>query len=132
MAAAIRAIGGFVRRWVGLALVALCVSLIAPATAHHRSFRGDAIYYADDLVGNTMACGGTYRHDKMVTAHLDLPCGTELRVKNLANGRTVRVTVKDRGPFGGDAILDVSKRAARRLAFIKAGRANVRAVILHK
>lgn len=110
---------------VGLVLVA------SSAIADHRSIRGEAIYYADDLVGNTMACGGEYRHHKMVAAHPDLPCGTELRVKNLANGKTVRVTIKDRGPFGDDAILDVSKRAARRLGFVKAGRTEVRAFILH-
>lgn len=120
------------RTYIGVIGLVCAGALVLPAAAHHRSFRGDAIYYSDDLVGNTMACGGIYRHRKMIAAHPKLPCGTDLRVKNIANGRTVRVTVRDRGPFGGDAVLDVSKRAARRLGFLKDGRTRVRAVVIHK
>jgi len=115
-------------------VVVLVLGLMAAsvAFAHHRVLRGKAYYYANKYVGQTMACGGTYRHDKMVAAHRTLPCGTRLRVRNVRNGRRVTVTVKDRGPYGDeDFILDLSRGAARKLHFVRAGTARVRAVVLH-
>ena len=107
-------------------------ALGAPATAHHRVWRGEAIYYSDGFAGETMACGGKYRPRKMVAAHRKLACGTRIRVKNRANGRSVVVTVKDRGPQGDKGtIVDVSRRAARRLRFFDDGRTKVRLTVVH-
>jgi rare lipoprotein A len=107
-------------------------ALAAPATAHDRAWRGEAIYYSDAFSGETMACGGKYRPRKMVAAHRKLPCGTTIRVKNRANGRVVRLTVKDRGPFGDKGtIVDVSRRAARKLRFFDDGRTKVRLTVVH-
>lgn len=117
--------------------VALCVALglvLVPlmARAAHDSFKGDAIYYSNVYKGETMACGGKYQPWKMVAAHRNLPCGTRLRVRNLSNDKVVTVTVRDRGPYGDkETKLDVSRRAARKLDFISAGRARVKATILH-
>jgi rare lipoprotein A len=95
-----------------------------------RVVKGKAHYYSDELSGNGMACGGTYRPSKMVAAHRTLPCGTVLRVKNRANGKVVKVKVKDRGPYGDKkTVLDLSKRAARKLGYIDEGSARVRAVV---
>jgi len=103
---------------------------IGPVEAQRRAFRGEASYYAKKLDGNAMACGGRYRPRKMIAAHRTLPCGTRLKVRNRANGRVVYVTVKDRGPFGASKrILDLSRRAARRLHFINQGLTKVRAVV---
>ena len=117
--------------------VALCVALVVVAApllawASHDSFKGDAIYYSNIYKGETMACGGKYQPWKMVAAHRKLPCGTRLRVRNLANDKVVTVTVRDRGPYGdSETKLDVSRRAAKKLDFISAGRARVKATILH-
>ena len=46
-------------------------------------------------------------------------------VRNLENGRSVRVRINDRGPFTGGRIIDVSKAAAARLGMISSGTANV-------
>ena len=89
------------------------------------------MYYSDQFAGEPMACGPLYQPWKMVAAHRTLPCGTRLRVRNRANGRTVRVTVQDRGPYTDDYVLDVSRRAARQLGFLRQGSARIRAVILH-
>ena len=113
------------------ALVA--AALGAPALAHVRVWKGEAIYYSDAFAGETMACGGKYRPRKMVAAHRKLPCGTVIRVRNRANGRVVRLTVKDRGPYGDKGtIVDVSRRAARKLRFFDDGRAKVRLRVLHQ
>ena len=91
------------------------------------------MYYANRYVGRTMACGGTYQKSKMVAAHRSLPCGTRVRITNRSNGRTVRVRVKDRRPFGDKKLkFDVSRRAANRLGMIKEGRVPIKAVILHR
>ncbi len=54
-------------------------------------------------------------------AHRSLPFGSRIRVTNLANNRSVIVTVTDRGPFIGGREVDVSARAARALGFRSGG-----------
>ena len=116
-----------------MVIAAVTAALVAaPAVAHDRVRKGEAIYYADEFAGETMACGGKYRPRKMVAAHRKLPCGTRIRVRNRGNGRAVVLTVKDRGPYGDKGtIVDVSRRAARKLRFFDAGRAKVRLTVLH-
>lgn len=110
----------------------VAAALGAPAAGHVRTWKGEAIYYSDELAGETMACGGKYRPRKMVAAHRKLACGTTIRVKNRANGRVVTLTVKDRGPYGDKGtIVDVSRRAARKLRFFDDGRAKVRLRVVH-
>ena len=110
---------------------AVVLALLGPgAFAGSRVVKGRANYYSDDLSGNGMACGGKYRPSKMVAAHRSLPCGTELRVRNRANGKVVTVKVKDRGPYGDKkTVLDLSKRAARKLGYLDEGSARVKAVV---
>lgn len=114
-----------------LASVALGSAGASPS-GKKQTLRGDAVYYADRYRGRTMACGGRYYPNRMVAAHRTLPCGTRLRVRSRMTGRKVVVKVMDRGPFSDSGtILDLSRRAARRLGYISAGRAPVRATILN-
>ena len=63
---------------------------------------------------------------KMTAAHRTLAFGTVVRVTNKNNGRTVTVTINDRGPFGHrGGIIDLSEAAARALDMASAGRADV-------
>ena len=57
----------------------------------------------------------------MTAAHNTLPFGTLIKVTNVRNGRSVAVTVNDRGPHVKGRIVDVSKKAARQLDLIEAG-----------
>ena len=112
----------------------MCVllsALVPHASAQHDGFRGNALYYSDEYAGDAMACGPRYQPWKMVAAHRSLPCGTELRVRNVANGNVVTVTVQDRGPYTDGYVLDVSRRAAEKLGFIQQGSAKIRAIIKH-
>ena len=61
----------------------------------------------------------------LTAAHRSLPFGTQVRVKNLRNGRSVVVRINDRGPFTGGRIIDLSKAAAAKLGMISAGTAKV-------
>lgn len=44
----------------------------------------------------------------MRAAHKTLPFGTRIRVTNKYNGRSVEVTINDRGPFAQDRIVDLT------------------------
>lgn len=118
-------------RRLGFIVCAFSVALAPQVAAHHDGFRGKALYYSDRYAGDAMACGPKYQPWKMVAAHRSLPCGTELRVRNVANDRVVTVTVRDRGPYTDGFVLDVSRRAAEKLGFVSQGSAKIRAVIKH-
>ena len=73
---------------------------------------------------STTTRAGT-RSAEVTAAHKTLPFGTKLRVTNLRNGRSVLVTITDRGPYVRNRDLDVSRGAARRLGIIQPGTAPV-------
>src|SRR5262245_11314731 len=87
---------------------------------------GKGSYYADKFEGRPTASGEKFDQDKMTAAHRTLPFGTKVKVTNQANGRSVTVTVNDRGPFAAGRIIDVSKKAANKLGMVNAGVANVK------
>ncbi|CAA2140248.1 septal ring lytic transglycosylase RlpA family protein [Hyphomicrobium sp. ghe19] len=60
----------------------------------------------DSASGRKMTCRSK------VAAHRTLPFGTRVKVRNLANGRSVIVTIVDRGPFVKGRIIDLSEGAA--------------------
>jgi rare lipoprotein A len=59
-----------------------------------------------------------------------LPFGTKLKVTNTENGKSIIVTVNDRGPYVSGRILDLTKAAARKLDFITKGKALVKIEII--
>ena len=87
---------------------------------------GKGSYYADKFEGRPTASGEKFDQGKMTAAHRTLPFGTKVKVTNVANGRSVTVTVNDRGPFAAGRIIDVSKKAAKKLDMVDAGVANVK------
>lgn len=62
---------------------------------------------------------------RISAAHRTLPFGTWIEVRNLDNGRRLRVRINDRGPFVKRRILDVSYAAAVELDMVSAGVAKV-------
>lgn len=68
-----------------------------------------------------MSNGERYHRDSMTCAHLKLPFGTMLKVRNLMNDKTVVVKVTDRGPFSKRFVLDLSRAAARQLDILGRG-----------
>ena len=91
---------------------------------------GQGSYYADKFAGRATASGATYRPNEMTAAHNTLPFGTLIQVTNVRNGRSVRVTVNDRGPHVKGRIVDVSKKAARQLDIVEAGVVPVQVQVL--
>ncbi len=87
---------------------------------------GVCSYYARMHNGHITAGGEKFDSDAMTAAHRTFPMGTKLKVTNLANDKSVVVTVNDRGPFVKGRALSVTRRAAQELGFIKEGLAKVR------
>jgi rare lipoprotein A len=91
---------------------------------------GKASFYADKFEGIETASGEKYRHNKLTGAHKTLPFGTKVRVTNLANEKTVEVTINDRGPYVEGRIIDLSKSAAEELGFLNNGLADVKLEVI--
>ncbi|MEW6766873.1 MAG: septal ring lytic transglycosylase RlpA family protein [Pseudomonadota bacterium] len=76
-----------------------------------QGFSGIASFYGkDDEPKGETASGQRFDEDAMTAAHRTLPFGTRLKVTH--EGKSVVVTVNDRGPFVEGRVLDLSKGAA--------------------
>ncbi len=96
-----------------------------------KVLHGKATYYADKYHGRTTASGELYDKKKLTAAHRTLPFGTKVKVTNLANKKSVVVTINDRGPFGKqERIIDLSRAAAEKIDMIEAGVVEVTVEIL--
>lgn len=102
-----------------------------PRDDHSYDRTGMASWYGKAFHGRTTASGRRFDMYEMTAAHTTLPTGTQVRVTNLENGRSVIVTITDRGPFTKQRIIDLSYAAAKHLGFVGQGTAKVR-VTYHK
>lgn len=59
-----------------------------------------------------VASGGWFNPNALTAAHKTLPFGTKVRVTNRHNGKSVVVTINDRGPYVKGRVIDLSSRAA--------------------
>ena len=82
---------------------------------------GYASWYGDGLAKTKLTENKEYAEKNLTAAHLSLPFGTVLRVKNMANGKEVDVVINDRGPFVTGRIIDLSKSAFSALESPSAG-----------
>ena len=98
-------------------ILCLCCALMMSACGTVKKPTGvyktdvSASYYHDKFNGRKTASGAIFSNNKLTTAHPSLPFGTQLKVTNRANGKSVIVTVTDRGPFTKGRELDLTKRA---------------------
>jgi uncharacterized protein YabE (DUF348 family) len=67
-----------------------------------------------------------YHQPGLMAAHRTLPLGTRVRVTNLANGKQVTVTIRDRGPYIDGRIIDLSDTAFNQLSPKSRGVLNVK------
>ena len=118
-------------------LIILLLLLSACAGNHTRelqvtkqfSERGKASYYSTEYGGRKTASGERLNNKAMTAAHKSLPFGTEVRVTNLRNGRSVDVTINDRGPFVKGRIIDLTLAAFARIEDLRMGLADVEIVV---
>jgi rare lipoprotein A len=86
---------------------------------------GIASWYGPKFHGRTTANGETYNMEDFTAAHKTLPFNTIVRVTNQSNNRSVDVRINDRGPYVGDRVIDLSRRAADEINMIGPGTADV-------
>jgi rare lipoprotein A len=67
--------------------------------------------------GSGTASGQKLNREALTAAHPTLPFGSKVKVTNKSNGRSVVVTINDRGPFVRGRLIDVTPAAARVLGF---------------
>jgi rare lipoprotein A len=91
---------------------------------------GTASWYGEAFNGRSTANGETFDLSQVSAAHKTLQLPSIVEVTNLQNGRALKVRVNDRGPYAGDRIIDLSRRAAQLLGFERAGTAPVRVRII--
>lgn len=91
---------------------------------------GIASWYGDEFHGKRTANGDTFNKWALTAAHRTLPMPSVVKVTNLENGRSIELTVNDRGPFAHGRIIDVSHRAADLLGFTNNGTAKVKVSIV--
>jgi rare lipoprotein A len=91
---------------------------------------GVVSWYGAAFQDKPTASGERFDSEAMTMAHPTLPFGTQVKVTNLRNGRTVVVRVNDRGPFVGKRIADLSRAAAAQLGMMKRGVARARIEVL--
>jgi rare lipoprotein A len=92
-------------------------ALVAVSASAEQTFFGMAAYYSG-------------RGSGLTAAHKTLPFGTRVRVTDPKTGRSVVVTINDRGPFNRGRVLDLCTQAARSLGMISRGVIYVRAEVL--
>lgn len=108
---------------VAAALVTGCCSFVTGDALGGNNQCGSASWYS--LPGQRTASGERMNPNAMTAAHKTLPLGSVVKVVNQKTGKTIRVTINDRGPYVRGRIIDLSKAAGRQLGIIPAGTGKV-------
>jgi len=97
----------------------------AGQTPTGKTQTGKASYFHPSLAGKETASGKPAAPRRMTAASRTLPLGAKAQVTNLETGKSVAVTVEDRGPYAKRRIIDVSPKAAEQLDMKEDGVATV-------
>ena len=87
--------------------------------------KGMASWYGREFHGKSTASGERFDMNDLTAAHKTLPFGTIVEVKNLENGKSVKLKINDRGPYRGNRIIDLSFGGAKEIGMVKTGEVNV-------
>ena len=108
--------------WASMISAASRTKPAVSARATNPHAVGIASWYGSQHQGRKMANGQRFDRRKLTAASWYVPLGTVLRVVNLENGKSVTVTVTDRGPnLRLNRLVDLSEAAARDLDYIEKG-----------
>ena len=113
------------RRIVAILVALATVSTIGIAAAQTGE-EGVANFYSDTFQGKKTASCEVYDKNGLTAAHKKLPYGTKVKVTNVENGKSLVLTVNDRMAASNPAVIDVTRRAAEELGFVKAGKTKVK------
>jgi rare lipoprotein A len=116
-----------------LLFAATCTRTPAPVPEAHKEPATQSVkasFYGEQHAGESTANGEAFNPGALTTAHRSYPFGTILKVTNPKNGKSVRVRVNDRGPYGKNRSLDLSRRAAREIGVEQAGVSSVKIEVI--
>jgi rare lipoprotein A len=94
-------------------LAAVCVPVTLTSVSAQSGIA--SIYSTSE--GTKTASGRRLSNGALTAAHKTLPFGTRVRVTNHKNGRSVVVTITDRGPFVRGRVIDLTPAGGRALGF---------------
>jgi rare lipoprotein A len=80
---------------------------------------GKASFYANFFAGRKMADGKIMDPQTNSAASRTLPLGTTAKVTNLETGKSAVVTIRDRGPYVGGRIVDLSPATAQKIGITR-------------
>jgi rare lipoprotein A len=80
-----------------------------------------ASWYGRHFRGRRTASGDRFDPKQLTAAHKTLPLGSQAKVTCPKTGKTVVVTINDRGPYSAHRIIDLSREAAKKLGIISLG-----------
>lgn len=102
-------------------ILLIAVSLLLTTVAAHAQC-GMASWYGPGFHGKKTASGVIFNANAMTAAHKTLPFGSKVKVTNQKTGKSVIVTINDRGPFHKGRIIDLSKAAASKIGIKGTGK----------
>jgi rare lipoprotein A len=105
-----------------IATTIICLSLISGLAVAETGY---AVHYSNKFQGKKTANGETFDQNELTAAHKKFSYGTRVKVTNLENDRSVVVKINDRMRTSNRNVIDVTKRAAEELGFVKKGRTRV-------
>jgi len=111
------------------ARIARIIKAAGPPPPVRKQYDGVASFYTGR---QRTASGGRYNEHAMTAAHRSLPFGTRVRVEDRRTGRSVLVTITDRGPYKRGRIIDLSRAAARALGLSQRGVTRVHLIVVPK
>ena len=97
-----------------------------------RILYGQASFYAAKFEGRKTATGELFTHSKLTAACNVLPLGTWIRITNLRNGKAIIVRTNDRLHPKTRRLVDLSRKGAQQLGYIKNGLTRVKVEILNQ
>ncbi len=101
------------KHWKKISLLGVLVFLSFKTLSAQQS--GYACIYSKGLCGRTVARGERLDCKKLTAAHRTFKFGTQVRVTNVDNDKSVIVTINDRGPYSKKDIIDLTPAAAKKI-----------------
>lgn len=121
--------------WMMVAMILPVQALMAQGKRditlrEHLVEHGIASYYANGFNGQLTSTGEIFTNKGMTAASNTLPLGTVVKVTNLRNHKWVVVTINDRMNKHNKRTIDLTRKAAGRLAMIHKGIARVKVEVV--
>lgn len=97
----------------------------AKGTKSLETIIGLASFYGKEFDGKKTSSGEIYNMYDLTAAHKTYPFGTELRITNIENKKSVIVRINDRMPLHNSRTIDLSYGAAKEIGMLRSGLAKV-------